>query len=160
VLFNPTNPANVLAQTALDQAAADAGIKLQFIAAHDAAELESAFAAAVRAAPGGILCIWDHFLEVHATRIAGFAVQHRLPFMAPVQEFVRSGALLSYGPKIPDQWRTAARFVDRILQGRKPADLPVELPLAFELTVNRKTAQALGLTIPPELLLLADKVIE
>jgi putative ABC transport system substrate-binding protein len=92
-------------------------------------------------------------------QLADFALQHRLPMMGSLREHAEAGSLLSYGPSRPAMWRRAAHYVDRILKGTPPADLPVEQPMTFELVINLKTAQALGITIPPTLLFLADEVI-
>jgi putative ABC transport system substrate-binding protein len=92
-------------------------------------------------------------------QIADFAIQRGLPTMGELREFVEAGGLMSYGISLRDQYRRAAYFVDKILKGAKPADLPVEQPMKFELVINLKTAQALGITMPPSLLLLADEVI-
>jgi putative ABC transport system substrate-binding protein len=96
----------------------------------------------------------------HAGRIRDFAATSRLPTMYGFREFVESGGLLSYGPDVPDMYRRAATFVDKILKGAKPAHLPIEQPSRFELAINLKTAKTLGLTIPQSLLLRADHVIE
>jgi putative ABC transport system substrate-binding protein len=96
---------------------------------------------------------------LHRTRLADLAAKSRLPSLG-YRELVEAGGLMSYGPSLPDLWRRAATFVDKILKGAKPADLPVEQPAKFELVINLKTAKALGLTIPPSLLQRADQVIE
>jgi len=95
----------------------------------------------------------------HRVRVVELATQGRLPGMYEVREFVAAGGLMSYGTSFPDLWRRAATYVDKILKGAKPADLPVEHPMQFELVLNRKTAQVLGITFPPTLLVLADEVI-
>jgi putative ABC transport system substrate-binding protein len=94
------------------------------------------------------------------TRIADFAIRKRLPSVFGWREYAEAGGLISYGPNLDDSWRRLAVFVDKILKGAKPASLPVEQPTKFELVINMKTAQALGLTIPPSLLLRADQIIE
>jgi putative ABC transport system substrate-binding protein len=160
VLFNPTNPGNTFAVNLLQSVAPRTGVKLRTVAARDASELERAFAEIAREAPDALIEIWDAFLLSHAKRIADFAVQHRLPTLAPIKEYVHAGALMSYGASVPAQWRRAAHYVEKILKGTKPADLPVEQPTQFELVINLKTARALGVTILPALLLRADQVIE
>ena len=104
--------------------------------------------------------MFRNFLNAtHRTRILQLAAQRRLPVMSDLREFVDDGGLMSYGPSVSDLFRRAATYVDKILKGAKPADLPVEQPTKFELVINLKTAQALGITMPPSLLLLADEVI-
>ena len=108
----------------------------------------------------GALIVGSHFfLGGHHTRVIDLAAQYRLPAMYPFRHFVDAGGLMSYGISIADLWRRAATYVDKLLKGAKPADLPVEQPLKFELVLNLKTAKALGLIMPPSLLLLADEVI-
>ena len=100
------------------------------------------------------------FLHTHQTRVIALAAQHRLPAIYGFRNFVDAGGLMSYGVSIADLWRRAATYVDKILKGAKPADLPVEAPWKFEMVINLKTATALGLTIPPTLLFQADEVIK
>jgi putative tryptophan/tyrosine transport system substrate-binding protein len=99
-------------------------------------------------------------LNLHRKRVVDLAAQSRLPAMYFTRGFVEDGGLMSYGPSQPDNWRRAATYVDKILKGAKPGDLPVEQPMKFELVINLSTAQALGLTIPPALLFQADEVIQ
>jgi putative ABC transport system substrate-binding protein len=159
VLWNPANPANVGAVRAIQAAALALGVQLQSLEVRDTNAFEHAFAEIAKETPDAILIIWDYITFVHAKPIADFAVRSRLPTLTPIREYVQAGALMSYGPDIPDQWRRAAYYVDKILKGTKPADLPVERAMKFELVINLKTAQALGLTIPPTLLFQADEVI-
>ncbi len=100
------------------------------------------------------------FFTIHAARVATLALHHRLPTMSGEVGFAEAGGLMTYGPNIAGLWRCAATYVDKILKGAKPADLPVEQPTAFELVLTLKTAKALGITIPPALLVLADEVIQ
>ena len=102
----------------------------------------------------------DAFFNAQAAGIAQLATTHRLPMMAQYREFVEAGGLLAYGPNLPEIAKRAATYVDKILKGAKPADLPVDRPMKFELIINLKTAQALGITIPPALLERADEVIQ
>ena len=121
----------------------------------------SVFAAITKAKPDAMVVIADRpFLISHRERIVSFAAQHRLPTIYPFREFVQDGGLAVYGPNYPDMFRRAATYVDKILKGAKPADLPVEQPTKFELVINLKTAKAFGLTIPQSLLLRADEIIQ
>ena len=109
---------------------------------------------------GALLVVADAMFAPHRARLADLAAKHQLPSMHGVRAEVEAGGLMFYGPNFPDQWRRAATFVDKILKGAKPADLPVQQPTKFELVINLKTAKALGLTIPQALLLRADEVIQ
>ena len=116
--------------------------------------------AAVRSAHAdGLMVVTDPVLQSQRGRIVAFATRHRLPVVAERKEFAELGGLMTYGVSLPAQWRRAAYYVDRILKGYKPADLPVEQPREFELIMNLKSAKALGLTIPPSVLFQADEVI-
>jgi putative ABC transport system substrate-binding protein len=134
------------------------GVHLQSLEVRDANAFEHAFAEMAKEPPDAIYIGYDALNLAHARPIADFAVRHRLPTMTASRTYVQAGALMSYGPNISDQWRRAASYVDKILKGTKPADLPVERPMKFELVINLKTAQALGLTIPPTLLFQADEI--
>ena len=123
-------------------------------------ELERAFAEAVRDRADAVLVFFDAALSQHLKKVVELATRHRLPSMYAWDAPVRAGGLMSYGPSGDELFRQAATFVDKILRGARPADLPVEQPAKFELVINLKTANALGLTIPPTLMLRADKVIE
>ena len=112
-----------------------------------------------RAQADALVVIPSGLFFSHRSQLAALAVQHRLPTIFLEREFVEAGGLLAYGPSMADLSRRAATYVDKILKGATPADLPVEQPTKFELVINLKTAQALGLTMPPSLLLLADEVI-
>jgi len=126
----------------------------------DMSDLEATIAAQARASNGALLIWSDAFMTEHRAAIASLLARHRLPAVAPFRVFAESGCLLSYGSDSTDNFRRAASYVDRILKGEKPAALPVQQPIKFELTINLRTAKALGLTIPPSLLLRADQVIE
>jgi putative ABC transport system substrate-binding protein len=126
----------------------------------DIAETERAVADFARAPKGGLIVTPSGFATVHRNVLSTMAVRHLLPAVYPYPNFVTAGGLVSYGPNQIDQYRRAAGYVDRILRGEKPADLPVQAPTKYELVLNLKTAKALGLTIPPMLLARADEVIE
>ena len=127
---------------------------------HNPDELDGAFATMTREGAEACITLADAVLWNHRTRVVELAAQHRLPAMFPEREFADAGGLIAYGPSVPDGFRRAAVYVDRILKGTKPADLPVEQPSKFELLINLKTAKALGLTIPPAILFQADKVLQ
>jgi putative ABC transport system substrate-binding protein len=122
--------------------------------------LQRAFAGMTRRRPDAVFVLWDYRTLTFRKEIAEFAVLNRLSTSFPSKEFVEAGGLMSYGPNPLDVYRRAATYVDKILKGVKPADLPVEQPTMFELVINLKTARALGLTVPQSLLLRADHVIE
>ena len=133
---------------------------LQPVEVQDARDFERALGSIARERADGLIVPADPFTFHHRTQIMDFAAKRRLPTMFEVREYVDAGGLMSYGPSVPAMFRRAATFVDKILKGAKPAELPVEQPTKFELVINRKTAKALGLTVPQELLLRADEVIE
>jgi putative ABC transport system substrate-binding protein len=126
----------------------------------DAPEIERAVTAFAQSSNGGLLVTGSALATVHRDLIITLAARHRLPAVYPVRFFVSSGGLISYGPDSVDPYRRAAAYVDRILKGEKPADLPVQAPTKYELVINLKTAKALGLTVPETLLARADEVIE
>src|SRR5262249_24862582 len=142
--------------------AAGASFALETIAApvHDTSELESVVAAHARVPNGSLIVMPDGFLNVHRAEIVSLAARYHLPTVYPWRFFTELGGLLSYGSVQSDMFRTAATYVDRILKGEKPADLPVQAPTKYELVVNLKTAKALGLDVPPLLQQRADEVIE
>src|SRR5439155_5273632 len=143
------------------QAAAGAlGLLLHAQEVRDAQDFEGAFARTAQTHPDALLVLDDSFIAMHRQQIAEFATQQHLPSVFAAREWVVAGGLMSYGPSLPDLFRRAATYVDKILKGTKPADLPVEQPMKFELVLNLKTAQALGLTIPPIVLFRADEVIQ
>jgi putative ABC transport system substrate-binding protein len=127
---------------------------------HSDVEIETAIIALGREPGGGLVVMSEPFTNAHRAPIILAAARNNVPAVYPVSYFPRDGGLLSYGPDPVDPWRRAATYVDRILRGEKPGDLPVQLPTKFEMIVNRKTATALGLAIPPSILLRADEVIE
>jgi putative ABC transport system substrate-binding protein len=135
------------------------GVQLQVLAVYQPRDFEAAFDAARRGEAGALLVLPSLLFTLHQNRLAALAVSHRLPTMFWSREFAEVGGLMSYGPSGPETWQRAAYYVDRLLKGAKPADLPVEQPMKFELVINLKTAQALGLTIPATLLFQAGEVI-
>ncbi|MFQ5567573.1 MAG: ABC transporter substrate-binding protein, partial [Paracoccaceae bacterium] len=160
VLVNPTNVAHPAVIQDLSVAAEKMGVTLQILEATRPDDLESAFDAATREEADALFDIGDALTFVHRRRIATLAAKHRLPANYLFRQTVEAGGLMSYGASIPDLLRRGASYVDKILKGAKPADLPVQRPTRFELYINLKTAKALGLTIPSSVLIRADKVIE
>jgi putative tryptophan/tyrosine transport system substrate-binding protein len=126
----------------------------------DAGEIGRAVTAFARSSNGGLVVTGSALAVLHGDLIITLAARHKLPTVYFERQFVTRGGLISYGPNIVDQYRRAAGYVDRILRGEKPADLPVEQPTKFEVIINIKTAKALGITVPPQLLARADEVIE
>jgi putative tryptophan/tyrosine transport system substrate-binding protein len=126
----------------------------------DAAEIERAINAFALGPNGGLIVVSNPLGAVHRKLIITLAARHRLPAVYPFRYFVTDGGLISYGPDLPDEFRLAAGYVDRILKGERPADLPVQRATKFELVINLKTAKALGLTIPETLLATADEVVQ
>ena len=160
VLWDPRSGSRPLSWQAAESAARERGWKLLLLEVRDAGEIEGAFKAATGARAGGLLVIPVPILDQHARRIAELATKSRLPAMYPLRFYVEAGGLMSYSADTIEPWQRAAVFVDKILKGAKPADLPIEQPTKFELVVNLKTAKALGITIPQSVLLRTDKVIE
>jgi putative ABC transport system substrate-binding protein len=157
LLGNPANPMTALLVRHAQDAAMALGVRLQPLEARDPSEIDKAFAAITTERAGAVIVLADTVLLDHRARIADHAIRRRLP---TVSQFAEAGGLLTYGPNLSDQYRRAATYVDKILKGAKPGDLPVEQPTMFELVINLKTARALGLTIPQALLLRADRVIQ
>jgi putative ABC transport system substrate-binding protein len=158
VLRDSANPAGIAQFGAIQAAAQSLGVEVSPLSVHDAAEIERAVAAFARSANGGLIVTGS--AEVHHDLITTLAVRYKLPAVYNDRIFVVDGGLISYGPDRMDQFRRAAGYVDRILKGEKPADLPVQAPTKYELTINLKTAKALGLDVPATLLARADEVIE
>ena len=135
------------------------GVRLQALEVQGPHEFERAFAAAAMARADALLVPGSGLFAMHPSQIAALALQHHLPTLAPFREFVEAGCLMAYGPNVAGLFRQAASAVDRLLRGAKPSDLPVEEPAQFELAINLKTAEALGLTVPASLLVQATEVI-
>jgi len=158
VLSNPSNPSNPIQLKGAEVAARTLGLQLQPAPVQSPSDFDAAFKAARGA--NGLLLLDSPLFITHRARLAGLAATGRLPAISGLRDFVEVGGLMSYGQDFPDSYRRAATYVDKILKGAKPADLPVEQPTRFELVINLKTAKALGLTIPPSLLGRADLTIE
>ena len=154
---NEPNNAQILKELGL--AAASMKLRLQTLDVRGPADIEPAFQAAAKERADGAVFLGSVVFGAHRKQIVELAVKHRLPATYTRQEFVEEGGLMTYGPNINDLFRRAATYVDKILKGRKPADLPVEQPIKFEFIVNLQAAQQIGLTIPPKMLLRADRVI-
>lgn len=160
VLRNPTNSATASSWAEVQAAAESLGIQVQHVGVREPRELESAVAAMKRDRAAGVVILPDSLFLDERGQFAALAQQARLPTIFQRSENVEAGGLMAYGPKLTEQFRQAAGYVDRILKGAKPADLPVEQPIHFELVINLKTAKALGVAIPPPMLARADRVIE
>jgi ABC-type uncharacterized transport system substrate-binding protein len=158
VLANPANPPTAGFLKEAELAARSLGVQLRVLEARNPDELDGAFSAMKKERPGGLLVIAATFIGINS-QIVSFATINRLPAMYPYRESVDEGGLMSYGPNQPDLYRRAATYVDKILKGTKPAELPVEQPMKFEFVINLKAAKQIGLTIPPNVLARADKVI-
>jgi putative tryptophan/tyrosine transport system substrate-binding protein len=160
-LFNPaTAPYFELYLNPLKAAAQSYGVEGIVAPVHDASELETVVALNAREPNGGLIAMSDAFLNVYRNEVTSLAARYRLPAIYPYHYFFDVGGLMYYGPEMVDQYRRAASYINRILKGEKPAELPVQAPTKYELAINVKTAKALGLTVPPTLLARADEVIE
>jgi len=160
VLQNPSNPGHALMLPQAEGAARALGVQLQVLKARTPSEIEAAFAAMSSQRAGGVLVLRDPVFGAQRTQIVALAAKRRLPAVYGLREEAEAGRLMAYGASVPQLFRRAATYVDKILKGAKPADLPVEQPTKLELVINLKTAKALGLTIPPSLLGQADEVIQ
>jgi putative ABC transport system substrate-binding protein len=160
ILANPTNLFNSAWLREANAATRSLRLKVQSVEARTADELHSAFAALTSQHASALLVLPDSMFLLHRTRIAALAAKRRVPAMYGLKEHVDAGGLVFYGASLRDSFRRAATYVDKIIKGASPGDLPIEQPSKFELVINLKTAKALGLTIPPGLLARADQVIE
>ena len=159
-LLTPDSPSAILAFNDAQQAARSLSLRLQRLDVRRPEDLEKAFASLTRERSEALAPLSSSMFRAHRARIVELAARYRLPGIYEYRGFADAGGLMSYGVNIVELFRSAATYVDKILKGAKPADLPVEQPTKFELVINMKTAKALGLTIPPSLLLQADEVIE
>jgi len=160
VLWNPANPIQPVAFREAQVAAEAKRLQIQSVGVSDPNELDGALATMTGERLGALLVLQDLMLQAHRRQIVDFVARNRLPAMYERKTWVDAGGLMSYGVSFPDNFRRAATYVDKILRGSKPADLPVEHPTKFELIINMKTARALGLTIPQSILLRADQVLQ
>jgi putative ABC transport system substrate-binding protein len=160
VLKTPTEPGTAQALRDTEVGAEAFGVKLQHLDVRGPKDIEPAFRAAIKGRADALLVLASAVFVLHPTQIAELAAKSRLPAIYVRGEFVEAGGLMSYGASITDLWRRAATYVDKILKGAKPADLPVEQPTKFELVINLKAAKQIGLTIPPNVLVRANRVIK
>jgi putative tryptophan/tyrosine transport system substrate-binding protein len=160
ILWNPDNPASMTGLKETQAAARSLGVQLQELEVREPNDYQNALEAAGKGRVAGVTVISDSVMFVHRAQLLDLAAKHKIPTMHTQSLWVESGGMFSYGPYFPDLFRRAAIFVDKILKGAKPADLPVEQPTKFELVINLKTAKQIGLTIPPNVLARADRVIK
>lgn len=160
ILWNSANPGASLTFEATRRAAEKAGLEIKLVGITSPEELENAIAEAVQHRPDGLVVVNDVLTVGYRRQIAAAALKYRLPSICALSPFADVGGLITYGPNLPSLFKRAAVFVDRILKGAKPAEIPIEQPTRFELRINLQTAKALGITIPHSLLVLADEVIE
>jgi putative tryptophan/tyrosine transport system substrate-binding protein len=160
VLWNAASPLQVLAEKQTQAAARTLHVKVLSLGVRTLQDIQAAFAVIVKERPGALLVLADRLFLQHRALIMDFTAQQRLPGVHAYRELVEAGGLMSFGPSYEDMHRRAAYFVDRILRGAKPADLPVERPSKFDLVINLKAAKALGLTISQSVLLRATEVLQ
>jgi putative tryptophan/tyrosine transport system substrate-binding protein len=160
IMWNATNPYPALVFRQTENAARQLKLEVQSLEVHTPDDVTSALEAAVREKANALITVEDPLTVNYRKQIADFAIKNRVPTMSGLREYVDAGGLLSYGPALADLYRRAAGYVDKILKGAKPSELPVEQPTKFELVINLKTAKTLGVTIPPDMLAIADAVIE
>ncbi len=159
VLWNPENPGHLPVFRSLNRAAETLGVRLQPIEVKSADNFPDAFALMKTASSDGAIVLWDPMLNAHGGRLTALALKHRMPTISTYREFAEAAGLMAYGPPVPSIFRGAAAYVDKIVSGTNPADLPVERPTRFELVVNLTTAKILGLELPPAILVRADRFI-
>jgi putative tryptophan/tyrosine transport system substrate-binding protein len=158
--LNPSNQGNRLRLKATEVTAGELKVQIQALEVRSANDVEKAISTINKGQAQALMTVRDPAIYANQTRILEFAAENRLPTMHMDKEPVEAGGLMSYGPNVPDLFRRAATYVDKILKGAKPADLPVERPIKFELVINLKTAKQIGLTIPPNVLTRAERVIK
>jgi putative tryptophan/tyrosine transport system substrate-binding protein len=160
VMWNPNNSSHLPALRAAETAARTLSLQVLPLEVRTVPDLDEAFAATLQNRADGVLFIADPIFFIQLKRVADFVTANRLPAIANFVEFPKLGGLIGYAPSLPEEYRHAANYIDKILKGANPADLPVEQPTKFQLVINGKTAKSLGLVIPPTLLAIADEVIE
>jgi putative ABC transport system substrate-binding protein len=160
VLWNANSASNAISWKETQEAARPLAVQLQSLEVKSPDDFEAAFGAAAREHADALIVIRDALTNTHSKQIVAFAAKNRLPAMYPTAQYVEDGGLMSYAPDFRDIFRRAATYVDKILKGAKPADLPVEQPMKFEFIINLKAAKQIGLTIPQSVLYRADKVIK
>jgi ABC-type uncharacterized transport system substrate-binding protein len=160
IIWNPENPSSMTGLKETQTTSQSLGVQLQLLEVRGPNDFEGAFEAAGKAHVGGVTVVSDSVMFAHRVRMLELAVKHKIATMHTQSLWVQSGGMISYGTHFPDLYRRAATYVDKILKGAKPADLPVEQPTKFELVINLKTAKQIGLTIPPNVLARADRVIK
>jgi putative ABC transport system substrate-binding protein len=159
VFWDPTNPGSLASLKEMEMAAQSLGLKIQRLEIRDPNDLEGAFQAATKGRAGAVMMLSSPVIFTHRRRVVDLAVKSRLPTIHSQIEFADAGGVMVYGPNDADMYRRAATYVDKILRGAKPSELPVEQPVKFDFIINLKTAKQIGLTIPPNVLARADKVI-
>jgi putative ABC transport system substrate-binding protein len=160
VLSNVDNPGHTPQIPAMERACFDLGLKLQSLRVHGSGDFPAAFQATARARAEALFVLDDTTFTRHRGEILKLARTHGMPVVSRYKDFAEAGGLIAYGPSLPALYRRTSHYVDRILKGAKPAEIPVELPTRVELVVNQKAARALGVTVPQGVLLRADRVIE
>ena len=160
VLVNPTNPGLILGLNNVQIASQKLGVKIQPVEVNTAQDIVNAFSSIVRQKSGALLVLQDPFFIQQKKQIVELAAKHRLPSAALNSEYVEAGGLMSYGPNLRENFRSAATYVDKIFKGANPGELPVQQPTRFEMAVNMKTANALGIKVPQTILIQATRVIE
>jgi putative ABC transport system substrate-binding protein len=160
VIFDPATPSHGPGLKAVEDAGPALGLRIQSVAVRSATEYDEAFVAIVQEHADGVLVLSTPLFIAGAKRLAELAITHKIPSLFGPKQHVQVGGLMSYSPDRADLWRRCAIYVDKILKGAKPADLPVQRPTKFELVINLKTAKVIGLAVPPSFILRADEVIE
>lgn len=160
VLWNPANPGNKLCVDSINAIAATMSVQARYLEVSDASALERALASIAKEPTDALATCWDRVTLANARPIADFALNHRLPTVAPLREYVQAGGFMSFGMNLPAHRRRAAYYVDKILRGTKPSDIPVEQTSIFEWVVNMRTANSLGIEVPGTFLVLLDELIQ